>query len=274
MALRSFNVINLCAGVGGLDLGLKIAVPATRTVCYVEREAFAVACLVNKIKAGVLDEAPVWSDLATFDGRPWRGRVHCLAASLPCQPYSCAGQRKGHDDERAIWPLFIRVAKQITPPIIWLENVPEFIKHFQPVGRALSRMGYTINPGVFGAAEVGAPHLRKRLFVLAHAPEHAGFREIARSIKVDFGADMGHPNLTRWQRRGLSERETFSQLSAWPPVPAGDWRGIPQELEPAVRGVANGLAPRMDRLRACGNGVVPLQAAYAFRFLAQQVGMI
>ena len=59
---------------------------------------------------GSLAEAPIWDDLRTFDGRPWRGVVDCIAAGLPCQPYSAAGKQLGHDDERAIWPEFMRVA--------------------------------------------------------------------------------------------------------------------------------------------------------------------
>ena len=69
----------MCAGVGGLDLGLPIACPGYRTVGYVEREAYAAAALVARMADKALDQAPVWDDLTTFDGRPWRGVVDAYA---------------------------------------------------------------------------------------------------------------------------------------------------------------------------------------------------
>ena len=79
-----FNIISLCAGIGGLDLGLGIAVPDARTVCYVEREIAACAILAARMADGSLESAPIWSDLTTFDGEPWRGSVDCVIAGLPC----------------------------------------------------------------------------------------------------------------------------------------------------------------------------------------------
>lgn len=73
--------LSLCAGYAGLDLGLTIAEPGYRAVCFVEREAHAAATLVARMEDQALDQAPVWSDLRTFDGRPWRGRVDILTAS-------------------------------------------------------------------------------------------------------------------------------------------------------------------------------------------------
>jgi DNA (cytosine-5)-methyltransferase 1 len=95
MALRPWNVISLCAGVGGLDLGIRIAEPGAVGVCYVEREASAAATLVARMEDGCLHPAPVWSDLTTFDARRWRGAVHCVASGDPCQPNSVAGKRLG-----------------------------------------------------------------------------------------------------------------------------------------------------------------------------------
>ena len=75
MALPTPTVISICTGAGGLDLGFRLAHPAARTICYVEREAFPVANLVAAMEADLLDAAPVWDDLQTFDGGPWRGVV-------------------------------------------------------------------------------------------------------------------------------------------------------------------------------------------------------
>ena len=83
-------------GEAGLTLALRLAVPNARTVCYVEREAFAVANLVAAIKEGFMDDAPIWSDLGTFDGAAWRGSVDWVIGGIPCQPHSFSGQRRRH----------------------------------------------------------------------------------------------------------------------------------------------------------------------------------
>ena len=95
------NGLAICAGVDGLGLGLSIVDSGYRTICYVEREAYAAALLATRMEQGALAQAPVWDDLSTFDGRRWRGRVDIVNAGLPCQPYSAAGKRLGEQDERS-----------------------------------------------------------------------------------------------------------------------------------------------------------------------------
>lgn len=94
VALRpqSLDILSICTGGGGLDLGIELAVPSARSVCMVEREAFAVAHLVAAMQQGLLAPAPVWSDARTFDGRRWRGCVDGLIGGIPCQPHSLAGR--------------------------------------------------------------------------------------------------------------------------------------------------------------------------------------
>jgi hypothetical protein len=118
------NVLGLCSGVGGLELGLRIAVPGARGVAYVEREAHAIANLVARMEGGELHHAPVWSDLATFDARPWRGVVDCVASGDPCQPNSVAGKRQGEADDRFLLDQVIRIIAECRPQRVFRENVP------------------------------------------------------------------------------------------------------------------------------------------------------
>ena len=162
--------MSICAGIGGLDLGLRLAVPELRTVCYIEREGYAASVLVARMEDQALDQAPVWDDVAAFDGGRWCGCVDIISAGYPCQPFSCAGRRRGSQDPRHLWPHIARIIGEVEPEWIFLENVAGHLRlGFREVRSELRGMGYIIEAGLFTAAEVGAPHIRKRLFVLAHA---------------------------------------------------------------------------------------------------------
>ena len=171
MALRpELRGLALCAGIGGLELGLQIAMPEYRTVCAVEGEAFAAAILVSKMEVGELAPFPIWSDVRTFDGRPWRGKVDIVTSGFPCQPFSVAGQRQGANDERFIWPSIARIICEVRPGFIFLENVPGLLAMPQEFGTILGDLaeaGYDAVWDCFSAAEVGASHKRERLFILA-----------------------------------------------------------------------------------------------------------
>jgi DNA (cytosine-5)-methyltransferase 1 len=137
-------------------------------VGYVEREAYAAAILVARMEDAVLDPAPVWDDVASFDGRGWRGCVDILLAGYPCQPFSLAGKRQGAADSRHLWPHVARVIAECEPPFVFLENVSHHLRlGFPEVAECLVGMGYRLAAGLFTASEVGAPHRRERLFALA-----------------------------------------------------------------------------------------------------------
>lgn len=158
----------ICAGIGGLELGIHRVCPAYRTVCYVEREAYSAAVLASRMAQGQLSDAPVWSDVATFDPRPWRHRVDLVTAGYPCQPFSLAGRRQGTNDARHLWPHIWRIVAVIRPPMLFCENVPGHLSlGLRQVWDDLRRLGYCIEAGLFSASEQGAPHVRKRLFLLA-----------------------------------------------------------------------------------------------------------
>ncbi|HBG98598.1 MAG TPA: DNA cytosine methyltransferase [Rhodobacteraceae bacterium] len=314
--------LSLCSGAGGLDLGLHLACPGYRTVGHVERDAYAAAILVARMEDASLDQAVVWDDVATFDGRPWRGAVDIVTAGYPCQPFSVAGKRRGADDPRHLWPHVARIVGETEPPFVFLENVAHHLRlGFPEVAGGLVGMGYRLAAGLFTAAEVGAPHKRERLFILAHR-EHDHLADPARLLRHPLewrepdGNDAALADAAGGRQQGDAEpdeqskrdgapaqrrddalrcdadvddadgagsqgwgdepREHAGERAAWPPGPgdADGWREFLRnapELEPAVRRGADGLAHRVDRLRLCGNGVVPLVAAHALRTLAAQL---
>ena len=152
------NGMALCAGVGGLELGIKLAIPSYRTVCYVEREVYAARVLVARMEDKTLDAAPIWDDVSTFDGRPWRGVVDIISAGFPCQPWSDAGRRQGVQDERWIWDDIARIIGEVRPLLVFLENVPGLVRGgLGVVLGSLSVLGYNAQWGVFCAAAQGAP---------------------------------------------------------------------------------------------------------------------
>lgn len=325
MDLRAPNVLSLCAGYGGLDLGIKLAVPGARTICYVEREAYLCELLVTRMQEGSLADAPVWTDVATFPGREWRGVVDLIAAGYPCQPFSVAGRRRGEADERHLWPHVARIIGECEPAWVFLENVGGHLGMGYPaVAGDLAALGYRAAEGLCSAAAAGASHLRERLFVLAvseraerraerpgrngagegsdgdgQAPRGPGEPEplLAHAEGLDRqgrpaagagpgGSASGEPDLADAVRRehagwpgvGRDAGEELPPASGggglglFPPGP-GDraaWERVlgarpdlAPAVEPGLRGVADGRSSRLDRLRALGNGVVPVVAAHA-----------
>lgn len=270
------NGLALCAGIGGLELGIHLAVGDTyRTVCHVEREAYAAASLVARMEDETLDRAPVWDDLETFDGRPWCGKVDIVSAGFPCQPFSNAGKRRGTSDERWLWKDIARILGEVRPRYVFLENVRGILTPAQrdalgAVLGTLADLGYDAEWDVFSAAEVGASHRRERFFLLGHAdqPRLEGRRKSVR-VRCDEWA-------TRTAGPPLGEAAGNGAKSPWPPGPGCGPEDWPEsEPQPAVRREADGLpaelVDRTDRLRSLGNGVVPLVAAHAFRTLANRI---
>jgi len=175
MDLRPINGIALCAGIGGLELGLHLAIPNFRCVCFVEREAYAAGILTARMEEGHLDQAPIWDDIGTFDGRPWRGRVDLISSGFPCQPFSQAGTLKKKEDDRWLWPIIARIIGEVGPEYVFLENVPGLLfGGVDSVLGSLAEMGYNAAWGRFSAAGVGAPHIRQRLFILARRRQSGG----------------------------------------------------------------------------------------------------
>ncbi|MDP6423380.1 MAG: DNA cytosine methyltransferase [Planctomycetota bacterium] len=259
------NVLALCSGVGGLELGVGLAVgAAARVVCHVEREAYAAAVLAARMEDGTVDPAPIWSDVKSFDARPWRRGVDIVTGGYPCQPFSHAGKRLGVDDPRHLWPDFARIIGECQPEIVFCENVSAHLRNgFDVVARDMEGMGYRVAATLQTAAEHGAWHRRERLFWAA-ARDADGESESAFAVDAEMAgqpcdtyatdADCEGPQ-RHGAERGLEPATRHAREIA--PIYRG-W-----ESEPDVGRVADGVASRVDRLRACGNGVVPVVAANA-----------
>ena len=286
MDTRTRNIISICTGYGGIELGLHAAMGGRgRTICYVENEASVAAILAARMEEGTLDQAPVWSNLTTFDPQPWCGKVDLLAGGFPCQPFSVAGSKKGAGDTRNLWPAVERIAAGLGYPDLFLENVPGILRYYwETIRPSLQGMGYTVAEGLFTASETGAPHKRQRLFILAHrntglsndeeeevrtgwdATEYEG-SELAHSERIGTQVQTEGEHAAEYRVDYNSEKV----LSPFYPPGPDDLKGwahlldfMPQ-VEPTFCRDANGPTPGVDRrLRAIGNGVVPAVAAIAY----------
>ncbi|MBC42524.1 MAG: hypothetical protein CML19_09900 [Pusillimonas sp.] len=170
------NVISFCTGYGGLELGIGRAGVDVRIVCNVEIEAFVQANLVAKTEEGRMDNAPIWTDLKTFPASIFRGKVCGIIGGYPCQPFSSAGKRKGEEDPRHLWPYIRKHVRAVRPLWCFFENVQGHAT--MGLWRVLSDLeeeGYETTWGIFSAEEVGAPHQRKRVFILGRLSDSASF---------------------------------------------------------------------------------------------------
>lgn len=184
---KSPVVLSLCPGMLGLERGLERAFKSLwynggsegnengtnkndiiKVAAYIEIEAFICFNLVKQMEQGVLAPAPLWLDLKTFPYNSFHGKIHGFVGGYPCQPFSGAGLRKGEGDPRHLWP-FIREGVRATQPLwCFFENVAGHLTlGYETVRRELQELGYKVEEGIFTAEEVGAPHKRERLFILA-----------------------------------------------------------------------------------------------------------
>lgn len=179
--------ISTCYGIGGLEKGFERVIGRVRVACYVEIESVAVENLVCKMEAGEVDPAPIWTDLKTLPLEPFRNRIDWLFGGYPCTPFSTAGKRRGKDDPRHLWPSYERIIKAIRPVCCLFENVDDHLSlGFLEVYCSLRNMGYAVEAGIYSAEEVGAPHERKRLFIIAVDDPHSLKPDEVRRI---FGKD-------------------------------------------------------------------------------------
>jgi DNA (cytosine-5)-methyltransferase 1 len=166
------NELALFAGAGGGILGGRLL--GWRTVCAVEREPAAQRMLLARQDDGCLEPFPIWDDVCTFDGKPWRGVVDIVTGGFPCQDISAAGKGEGITGERSgLWKEMARIICEVGPRFVLVENSPVLTSRGLGVVLGdLAAMGYDARWGVLGAVHAGAPHKRERIWILAHDPQH------------------------------------------------------------------------------------------------------
>ena len=333
------NELALFAGAGGGILGGHLL--GWRTVCAVEWESYPASVLCARQNDGLLPPFPIWDDVQTFDGKPWRGIVDVVSGGFPCQDISSAGKGAGITGERSsMWKHMARIIGEVQPRYAFVENSPMLtVRGLGVVVGDLSEMGYDCKWGVVSAASVGARHKRDRIWIVANAQHSRHSNEISGehgekiclqgkdrqtwsgsgmskrtsgmewrgasnrlhdAIDVANTQMLGQPscditthNRSGWevdrQLRGSSDefgnisnpngigqsrqrqhgkrlsQETISdrQASVIRPICESNF----WSAEPNVGRVVDGMAARVDRLKAIGNGQVPLCAATAWRIL-------
>ena len=220
---KAITHLSLCAGYDGIGIGLERVLPSLRTIAYVEIEAFAIANLVSKMESEQLDAAPIYSDVKTFPYKEFCGRVDILSGGFPCQPFSCAGHKKGVEDPRHLYPHFSRGIEECKPRIVFLENVEgiisskthdgESVLHY--VLKDLERLGYQATAGIFSASEVGLPHQRKRVFIMGYSNNRSGTsqKQNATSSRKDKRVRLNNANPKGSEREELvnTDSNRFSE---------------------------------------------------------------
>ncbi len=240
------NYLSLFTGAGGGDLAMQHLL-GFRCVGYVEIENYCQRLIRQRITDGFLDAAPVFGDIRKFisDGyaEQYQGMVDLVTGGFPCQPFSSAGQQQAENDTRNMWPSTLDCIRQIHPHRIFCENVAGLLAvgYFPRILADLAGIGFDVEWGVLSASDCGSIHQRKRVWIMAHPA----------------GVDDARCNT---KENGWTV-EQCSQLGG--PL----WR--PPRPEPCR--MDDGLANGLDRLRATGNGQVPIVAATAFRILAGEM---
>lgn len=303
------NELALFAGAGGGILGSHLL--GWNTICAVERDAYAAQVLAQRQNDGILKPFPIWSDITTFDGKPWNGIIDVISGGFPCQDISSAGKGAGIDGDRSgLWAEMARIIGEVRPRFVFVENSPMLVSRgLTRVISDLAKMGYDAHWARLSASNFGAPHQRDRIWIVAHTQS---FRFNSEGLSIGAKSqeslpginskDVGNSRSERFIPRGNNncqhDRNFISttsknsaaisnttsiglqgQRKSWfacDPAenPEGqanrtfyERAGYIWGIESRLGRVANGVAHRVDRLKAIGNGQVPEVARSAFKIL-------
>jgi DNA (cytosine-5)-methyltransferase 1 len=271
------NGLDLFTGIGGITLALRDYV---RPVAYCEIEPYCQSVLLSRMQERNLPQAPIWNDIRTLPINELP-EIDIIYGGFPCQDISCAGTGKGLEGERSgLFFEIVRISKEIKPQFIFLENVPAITtRGGLQVVREIASMGYDCRWCIISAASVGAVHLRKRWFLLAHSNGEnvEGHRERTQRIKERYDKlsctsedDCKTNSITDKQADinslpfcKIRETRRNDNSKYWTYKSRANW----QEIVSTICRVDDGVPNRVDRLKALGNSVVPVQVTEAFELL-------
>lgn len=275
--------LSLFTGTGGGVLASRLL--GWRTIGYVEFNDYRQRLLRQRIDDGCLDRAPLFGDIRAFlrDGyaESYSGLVDVVSAGFPCQPFSVAGKQLGEDDERNMWPETIECLRVVRPRWALLENVSGLFAHeyARTIFRELAESGFDAAWRVLSAAELGAPHKRDRVWIVAHANEE---HRAAGRLHAGSRAEGEGATLAAWARSTTAHADQAGREesdAAAIPAGAGSPAGMAAapgrtawwQAEPGMGRVADGVAHGVDRLEATGDGQVPAVAAAAWQILSGEL---
>jgi len=224
------SVGSLFAGIGGFDLGVERA--GCRVDWQVEIDPWC-----RRVLAKHWPDVPRYKDIKTVGAHNLKF-VDWIVGGFPCQDLSAAGKQKGLQGDRSgLWWEMRRVVGELRPEVVIVENVPNLVNHgIGHVLGSLAEIGYDAEWDIVSAQDLGAPHLRERIWIVAHA-DSTGFGERCGSEPVE-------AQQLSAQRRSASSRWQNGYNENW-------------ATEPNVGRVANGVPGRVDRIRGLGNAVLP-----------------
>jgi DNA (cytosine-5)-methyltransferase 1 len=249
--------LDLFSGIGGFALAARNV--GWQTVGFCESEPFCQSVLRKH-----WPDVPIHDDVRTLTSDAV-GSVDIITGGYPCQPFSLAGERRGQDDDRHLWPHFARLIRELRPRWVLGENVAGHITlGLDDVLADLEGLGYAWEAFVIPAVAVDARHRRDRVWIAAHAiggelrqqpvsePECGSETEPRDDGEAKSVADADEERECRLPVRTPQEHASTGSTSWWLP-------------EPSVGRVADGIPNRMDRLSALGNAIVPQVAEEIFR---------
>ncbi|HUW30908.1 MAG TPA: DNA cytosine methyltransferase [Planctomycetota bacterium] len=271
------NELALFAGAGGGILGGILL--GWRTVCAVEIDEHCRKVLMQRQDDGILKPFPIWDDITTFDGRPWRGIVDVVSGGFPCQDISAAGKGAGIGGERSgLWQHMARIVGEVRPRYVLVENSPLLVSRGLDVVLAdHASLGFDAEWGVVGADDAGAPQIRERLWIVADAeePRLEGHRHGA--AEQNGRTEQGHPRAAGGK---MDHTHGVEQGHIERPGPTGWWlqdpavgcgrSGRARSAKSRLGRVAYGVADRLDRIKALGEGQVPAVVRLAWNILMDQ----
>jgi DNA (cytosine-5)-methyltransferase 1 len=283
------NGLDLFSGIGGLSIALNEWV---RPIAYCEIDTYCQGVLCSNMSNGRIRNSPIWDDIRSFPRHWFHGIIDIIYGGFPCQDISVAGHGKGLEGERSgLFFEIVRLAKEIKPTFIFLENVPAITSRGGlRVVREITKMGYDCRWCVISAASIGALHRRERWFLLgysqhsrSHASQERGSSEASihqcteRQNEASESQGTSSPRVLASEfmansqsERSQEERQPKRQEQRQPmPTFCGQYASINswQEAVSSICRVTDGIPLRSHRIKSLGNAVVPEQAKEAFKIL-------